>query len=135
MREETRIKCESWVAQSRQGKRAMQIARESGTTKQNMYALLSRAGLKLVKVRRAKPNPCRRCGADSPPDRRYCSDECKALSPRPRGEDVAHSRLTAANVKAIKEARAAGAKLKDLAKEYGVSIGNVCHICKGRIWK
>lgn len=44
-------------------------------------------------------------------------------------------KLTTDNVIAMREARSAGAKLKDLAKRFGVTEACVGHVCTGKTWK
>lgn len=44
---------------------------------------------------------------------------------------AASSRLSAAQVKAIREARSAGAKAAELAERFGISISSVYRICDG----
>lgn len=50
------------------------------------------------------------------------------------GEKCPNSKLTAAQVKAIKKEYSSGARNKDLAIKYGVSPSRICDIIKGRGW-
>lgn len=53
---------------------------------------------------------------------------------KPHGEKCSWSKLTAAQVKTIKEEYAAGIRNKDLAIKYNVSPSRICDIIKGRGW-
>jgi len=53
----------------------------------------------------------------------------------PRGERSNFAILTEASVRDIRARRAAGEKLKPLAKEYGVCISTVSHIVTRRNWR
>lgn len=44
-------------------------------------------------------------------------------------------KLTARQIRAIRRARAAGARVVDLAAQYGVTSSNVSQITTGRTWK
>jgi hypothetical protein len=52
-----------------------------------------------------------------------------------RGEKNASAKLTAAAVPAIRSKIAAGARLVDIAREYGVTPGLIGAIKAGRIWR
>ncbi len=47
----------------------------------------------------------------------------------------AKQKLTARQIRAIRRARAAGARVVDLATQYGVTPSNVSQITTGRTWK
>jgi hypothetical protein len=51
-----------------------------------------------------------------------------------RGEDRAHSKLTAEQVVAMRQANAAGWTCTDLSKEYGVCVKTVSDIVRGVMW-
>ncbi len=51
-----------------------------------------------------------------------------------RGEKHNLAKLTEVQVKAMRKRRSLGERIKDLARDYGVSATQVCAICKGRAW-
>lgn len=51
-----------------------------------------------------------------------------------RGENCGTSKLTAGQVLGIRAQRVAGAKLKDIAKDYGIAICTVSAIVNRRLW-
>jgi HNH endonuclease len=53
----------------------------------------------------------------------------------PRGEKVYGAKLTAANVREIRQRRARGASLNSLASEYGVSFANISLIARRKTWR
>lgn len=52
-----------------------------------------------------------------------------------RGERHGNAKLTAQQVRDIRDKRAAGVKLKPLAQEYGVHISLISQIANGKMWK
>lgn len=61
-------------------------------------------------------------------------DDKKAQGTAARGERVNTARLTASQVLAMRNERAAGGKVEDLAVRYGVSSTAVSKICVGDTW-
>lgn len=52
-----------------------------------------------------------------------------------RGSRNGNAKLTESEVVDIREARASGAQLGPLAREFGVSFGTISDICKGEKWR
>ncbi len=71
--------------------------------------------------------------------RKYCSSKCHreaaSLSPKVRGSQVGSAKLTEEQVLEMRRLRAAGASVADCAKQFGVTVGAVSHICQRRSWK
>jgi hypothetical protein len=61
----------------------------------------------------------------------------KALGPGVGAQGEAHrqAKLTDDKVREMRRLREGGATLADLSARFGVSIGVVCGICKGRMWR
>jgi hypothetical protein len=51
-----------------------------------------------------------------------------------RGEDHHLTKVTAAQVRAIRQKRAKGATLSALSLEYGVSMSGISGIARGKTW-
>lgn len=56
-------------------------------------------------------------------------------APRTPGEAHHNAKLTDAEVKAIRAARASGRKFKDIAQQHGISVGNAERIVHRRAWR
>lgn len=54
---------------------------------------------------------------------------------RARGERCAGTKLTAVDVLAMRAEREAGAKLKELAARYSVSVSRISEVCNGNSWR
>jgi HNH endonuclease len=52
-----------------------------------------------------------------------------------RGEQVPTAKLTADRVRALRQRRASGESLKDLALEAGIDIGTVSRVVRGQLWR
>lgn len=53
----------------------------------------------------------------------------------PLGENHHNSKVTKSNVLYIRKAYSKGVPSRTLSKKFGISIGNINHICAGRTWK
>jgi len=53
----------------------------------------------------------------------------------PRGGNHHHAKLTEADVREIRRARAAGIPNKDIAARFGISPGNASTIAQGKSWQ
>jgi hypothetical protein len=53
----------------------------------------------------------------------------------PRGENQGSAKLKTANIIEIRARRSAGARLQELADEFGVSFSQIGYICRGEKWK
>ena len=76
-----------------------------------------------------EPRTVSRCRRPRTPEHAHAIRE--AL---PRGEKHYRSKLTEADVRRIRELRAKGHKLKEIAAMYGVSYQNVGYIVNRRRW-
>ena len=59
----------------------------------------------------------------------------RVVVPVQMGSNNSQSRLTEADVREMRSRRAAGALLRELADEYGVSVGTISGICSRRRWQ
>jgi hypothetical protein len=59
----------------------------------------------------------------------------RRVNAQPSGEDCAHSRLTANEVRSMRREHAAGERQVDLAKKYAISQAHVSQIIRGTQWR
>ncbi len=122
------------------GMSVQQVAKSRGTSRESVYQLCRNHAIEIPAAKKGKPKSvakvraCVTCGEPVPGKRKHCSKKCVDIGRATRTQQP-NAKITMDDARQVRKLRSGGAKLREIAEQFGLSIGGVNSIVAGRTWR